>query len=79
MFDKSLIASRMLNDPKGNIFLYTYGLHLFNSFEITDLDIRTSTSSGIDFAIASGPTNQCISNDQSLTTAGNLYFYSNIY
>ncbi|XP_025414135.1 protein tramtrack, beta isoform-like isoform X3 [Sipha flava] len=48
MFDKSLIASRMLNDPK---------------------DIRTSSSSSIDFAIASTPTNQCIS-DSSLTTAG---------
>lgn len=51
MFDKSLIASRMLNDPK---------------------DIHTSTSSGIDFAIASAPSNQCIS-DQSLTTAGNIF------
>lgn len=33
------------------------------------LDIRTSTSNSIDFAIASAPTNQCTS-DQSLTTAG---------
>lgn len=37
-----------------------------------NLDIRTSTSSGIDFAIASGP-NLCMS-DQSLTSAGNLSF-----
>lgn len=40
-------------------------------FDTINLDIRTSTSSSIDFAIASAPTNQCIT-DQSLTTAGNI-------
>ncbi|XP_060839864.1 protein tramtrack, beta isoform-like [Rhopalosiphum padi] len=50
IFDKSLIASRMLNDPK---------------------EIRTSTSSGIDFGLSSAQANQCPS-DQSLTTADRL-------
>lgn len=71
MFDKSLIASRMLNDPKGNFFIYFY----FKFCKlIKSLDIRTSSSSGIDFAIASTPTNQCISSESSLTSAGNISF-----
>jgi hypothetical protein len=72
MFDKSLIASRMLNDPKGNFF-YIYLFFILNSIKLIKFsDIRTSSSSSIDFAIASTPTNQCIS-DSSLTTAGNIY------
>ncbi|XP_025200837.1 protein tramtrack, beta isoform-like isoform X1 [Melanaphis sacchari] len=50
IFDKSLIASRMLNDPK---------------------EIRTSTSSGIDFGLSSAQANQCPS-EQSLSTADRL-------
>lgn len=82
LFDKSLIASRMLNDPKGNsfvifyiylsLFIIQFCIYLFN------LDIHTSASSGIDFAIASTPTSQCIS-DQSLATAGNIYFLNQYY
>lgn len=36
MFDKSLIASRMLNDPKGNFFLYKFFYYKFcwNSFNL---------------------------------------------
>lgn len=75
IFDKSLIASRMLNDPKGSLFLFFLIYRVFIVctyifFQMIYLDIRSSTSSSIDFAIASTPTNQCIS-DQSLTTAGN--------
>lgn len=44
-----------------------------NYLEVTISDVRTSSSSGIDFAIASTPTSQCVS-DQSLTTAGNILF-----
>lgn len=36
-------------------------------------DIHTSTSSSIDFGIASTPTSQCTS-EQSLATAGNIPF-----
>lgn len=71
MFDKSLIASRMLNDPKGSSIIFYSIFCLFFICLLIDLDIHTSTSSGIDFAIASTPTSQCIS-DQSLTTAGKI-------
>lgn len=54
-----------------NLYIFIY--LLIKRLEIIYSDIHTNTSSGIDFAIASTPTGQCIS-DQTSTTAGNIHF-----